>query len=560
VNLRKAPPAEWLVLAAFGALVATGFGWGLPNADTWCADSISPRSCGLGAIAESYWWGHYHTYPPLQMALLTVLSAPWMGLALLRIGAHREALGVELSRPLYMTAIEISSRLLTAAMALGLLWNTMRLWSRLGGRRVGIGAGVVLLGNATLVYYAHTGNLEIAYLFWISLALLEIDRVAAGEPRLTRALLASTCAALTKDQAAAALALPIVVYLVVLPMRTAASPRTHLVRLARAAAWSVALYAIVSGALVNERGFARRVAFLLGPASRPWAGYPATLAGRMALAHDLARALPHFTSWPLALLVATGVAAAAATGDGRARRLLPLACAVSFTLGFNLAALRTEDRFELPQSMTLLPYAAFAVDRAWQWSEGTSAGVRRLCRGAVVATAAAGAALAAVSVASLLGTLLTDPRYSAEKYLETVPAGAHVEVYGTTRFLPRVPDRLEVVRPGIDALAEREPTSIWREVVDPAMDPRPRAPDLIVLSTELSRDPIPPLVQLPPGYPPLAPYRDRASRELFRRLEDGSLGFVRVFRATCSLPWPLRCHEVHGSTGGEVWIYGRRPS
>ena len=52
--------------------------------------------------------------------------------------------------------------------------------------------------NATLVYYAHTGNLEVPYLFWTSFALVEMDRVLAGEPRERAALLLSVAAVLVE--------------------------------------------------------------------------------------------------------------------------------------------------------------------------------------------------------------------------------------------------------------------------------------------------------------------------------------------------------------------------
>src|SRR5271154_5904052 len=78
------PETLVLLVAAIG--IAVGSGWGLPGSDSWAADSISPRSCGLGAIVETYAPGHFHTYPPLHMALLSVLSVPWMALAAMRVG------------------------------------------------------------------------------------------------------------------------------------------------------------------------------------------------------------------------------------------------------------------------------------------------------------------------------------------------------------------------------------------------------------------------------------------------------------------------------------------
>lgn len=552
--MSKPSRPELIVLATFGLFAAVGLTWGLPGPDTWCVDSMSPRSCGLGAIAETYRPGHFHTYPPLHMAILTLVSLPWIGLAASRVGTSLDLLRAELLHPLYMTGIEGSARLIAAAMATGVVWNTMRLWKRLAGPFAGIGAGVVAASNATLVYYAHTGNVDVPYLFWTSWALVEIDRVAAGEPREGQALLLATCAVLTKDQAAALLAIPLGIYVLAVPWLERRAPifRRDLVR---GALGSAAVYAIVSGAVFNPTGFKRRLAFLFGPASRTWEEYPRTAWGRAELAWDALRSLPHFSSWPVAALAVIGVGLAMRPSAERARRLLPLSAAGSFTLLFNLGALRTEDRFLLPQSLLLLPYAALAFERA---ATATRARNPRGARGPATLLAAAGAlalAPAVLGVASLDATLLVDPRYAAEKFLATFPAGTRIEVLGSIKFLPRLPSRLVAVRPGVEPLADRQETSGVLELVDARMDPRPRSPELIVLATELSKVTMTEPPTRPSGFG-LSTYQDATTRTLLGHLADGSLGYVRVLRAACHLPWPLACRSVHGSTGGEVWIYG----
>jgi hypothetical protein len=542
---------ELTLLAAFAVAIAVGFTWGLPGSNTWAVDSISPRSCGLGAIVETYWPDHFHTYPPLHTALLTLLSLPWLGLAALRVGVGREVLGAELIKPLYMTGIEVSARAVAAVMASGILWNTIRGWSRLQGRAAGFGAGVVVATNATLVYYAHTGNLEVPYLFWTSWALVEMDRVLCGEPRERQVLLLSAAAVLSKDQSAAALLLPLVVALVIAPWAARReSPFRR--RLVVNAAGVALLYGVVSGALVNPHGFRRRVAFLLGPASQTWAGYPRGPHGALLLARDAVQAIPHFTSWPIAVLAVLGLVVAGVTTRGldRVRVLLPLLAVLSFTWLFTLGARRSEDRFLLPQTVFGLPYAAVVIARAWD--------ARPRARPWLAALAAACVLPALIGVASMDGTLLVDSRYEAERFLQKLPPGTHVEILGTTNFLPRLPPALDVVRPGTDAIADRQGIPGVTELLDPEMDPRPRAPDYIVLATALSLE----LVTEPP--PPLAlrpfgstAYHDDISHRLFRGLFDGSLGYTRSFAARCNLPWPLECRFVHDATGRESWIYAR---
>lgn len=542
-------PATWVLVAAFVPL-AVGITWGLPGTDSWSADSISPRSCGLGAIVETFWPGHFHTYPPLHMAILTVLSLPWMVAAALRVGLTPSALEGELVKPLYMTGIELSARAVAVAMTLGLIWTTMKLWTRLDGRRTGLLAGVLTATNATLVYYGHTGNLEVPYLFWATCALVELDRIACGEKREGRALVFVVAAVLTKDQAFGALLLPAVACLFVIPrlFHGRAPQRREMIRATLLAA---GLYAVGSGALVNPSGFRRRLAFLTGPASQSWAAYPPGLRGLDTWIGDVFRELHDFTSWPVALAASAGIAIAtfAMKGERRARMLVPVSAAVSFTVLFTLAVRRSEHRFLLPQSVFLAPYAGLAFDRAW------GAWPRLRCAFALAGAAALGPAV--VGVISLDATLIRDPRYEAERFLAALPAGTAVEVYGGPIFLPRVPRGLVSTRPGVEPLSDRQAIAGVTDIIDPFMDPRARRPAAIVLATELSN-----VQSTRPtrgtGAYALAQYTDDRSHALFRGLLDGTLGYDRTFSGRCRLPWPLRCLRVHSSTAGEVWIYGPR--
>jgi hypothetical protein len=543
---RLCDPAVVLQIA-LGVAIAVGFSWGLPGSDSWMADAISPRSCGLGAIAETYLPGHYHKYPPLHMALLTLLSLPWMGLAASRVGTGIGALGAELIKPLYMTGIEVSARLVAAAMAIATLRFTMDHWGRLGGARARIAAGAVLATNAIFVLYAHTGNTDVPYLFWLTWAMLELDRVACGEPREMRALLLATAAVLTKDQAAAALILPLPTYLVIVPwLSRKASPTRPAV--VKAALVSIGLYAVVSGAAVNPVGFRHRIAHLFGPASQGWTEYPPGFAGALAMTRDALLRVTDFTSWPIVLAALLGVAAAVGRGPGlnRARRLLPLMASASFAYFFTLPVRQSEHRYFLAETIFFLPYAGLAFDAACErWPRA---------RGSIAIGGLASLAPAVLGVASMDATLLADPRYEAERFLAGLAAGTHVEVYGGPIFMPRIPAQLVTVRPGIEPIEERQAIPGVTDVVDPKMDPRPRAPEVIVLATELSTEPaFAPTTWTTP--PETMQYRDPVSRALLRGLADGSLGYSRRLRETCSLPFPLECRRIHHSTGGEVWIY-----
>ena len=541
-----------LVLVPLALAIFVGSWWGLPGTDTWVADSVSPRTCGLGAIVETYWPGHYHNYPPLHTAILTVFSLPWILTALAKVGANQDALNAELVKPFYMTPIEVSARLVAAAMALATVWNAKRLWTRLLSPRAGILAALTVATNATFVFYAHLGNLEAPYLFWLAWALVEIDRVAAGEAREKQVLLLAVAAALTKDQAAAALLLPLPIYVALVPKFFEKRPvfrRNSLV----AVGIAIALFAVGSGAAINPSGFHKRLDYMFGPASKPWAEVPPGFAGSLMLVRDAILATPKFVGWPIAVAAVLGLVLVVGTQRGleRARLLLPAVAALSFWIFFNTGARRTEDRFLLPASLFLAPYAAVAFEWAFERREAQRPRIAALFTVCLVPSALA----VVVMDASMLG----DARYAAEKYLATLPVGTHVEIYGSAQFLPRLSPDLKVVRPGIEPLGDRRLIPNVTEVIDPNLDPRPRDPDVIVLATELST----PEMTTPisgPAPPAWMSYRDSKSHDFFRGLSDGSLGYVRTFTATCTVPWSGECRAIHHSTGGEVWIFTRAGS
>jgi hypothetical protein len=544
----------WPVLVAV-LFALVGITWGLPGSDTWAEDAMSPRTCGLFGIAETYTPGHFHAYPPLHVALLTLTSLPWEIATIARVGLDRAALERALIEPRVMTPVELCARLVAVAMLAGIVWNTVRLFERLGGRRVGIVAGLVVATDSALLYYAHTGALEVPYLFWSSWALVEIDRVLAGESREPQVMIAVTCAVLTKDQAAGLFLLTLPACLAVRPALLR-SKRTWL-----SLGGALVAYALVAGAVTNPSGFAKRIALLLGPMATDWTPYPRTLAGYGAMARDAFFAVPLQSSWLIAVASGIGIAVAAGAlpsppapspkGEGeeaalRTRRMMPLLAAASYTLCFLLGARRTEDRFLLPLAILVFPYAAFALET---WLSRA--------RSAVLPYAAFALALvpAVLAVASLDATLLADPRYAAERFLASLPAGTRIEVYGGSHFIPRIPAQLDAVRVSLDDPAERSHTY---RVADVQGDPNAidlRHPGYVVLGAEHSH-------LFPPGYAPTARYgtvefTDPATFRFFYSLTENQLDYAPVLKARCELPWPLSCRDIHGSTGHPIWIYRR---
>src|SRR6185312_10859595 len=179
-----------------------------------------------------------------------------------------------------------------------------------------------------------------------------------------------------------------------------------------------------------------------------------------------------------------GVVLAVTQREDRARRLLPFVAAASFFYFFTMKVRQTEHRHYLPATIFFYPYAALAFDAAWSACSRAANAAR--ARRVVGVAAGVSIVLALFGVAVVDATLLADPRYEAERFLEALPAGTHVEIYGGPIFMPRIPGQLVAVRPGVEPVGDRQAIPGVTDIVDPEMDPRGRAPEYIVLSTELS--------------------------------------------------------------------------
>jgi hypothetical protein len=444
---------RWLYLAS-AALFLFGINWGLPGNESWAPDAVSPRAVGLLAIAETFQTGHFHIYPPAQMALLTLLTAPITLNTLFTVGidkalTHPEAFEAVQTGRWAMTSIEIVARLVSTLMALGLVRNVAILFGgNLEGRHLrNLRSPMVIvmcISIAPLSYYAKVGNLDVPALFWASAALVSLRL-----ERLKRFAACAVMAALTKDQAVGLLCLPLSFYVVVCLRRHGFAFWRGRLRDGQAVATvllSVLGYGLLSGAIVNPSGFRTRIQLLLGPASQSWSPYAHTGAGTRALLLDIARNLGSSSSFGLMLIASVSgalvvsnvlprslrVPAARLSAKGRLRLALPLLAAGSFFLLFTLGARRTEARFLLPIAVFLFPYASYSLVDARLSLRQHAFGLRGMALGVMTLPGL----LLAISVGA---SMVSDARYAMEKELARLPAGATLTAIGGPKFLPRFP-------------------------------------------------------------------------------------------------------------------------
>lgn len=481
-----------IVLVLATALHGVGLFWGLPASDAWDNDGIAPRDI-LPGLAATFTPGDFYTYPPFHLALLAVLTLPVTIVAVARAPSTSvSAVVKEILAPGYMTAFTATARVVSLLMSLGLAIAIAKLaeeifaeeGERERGERVGVLAAAIVSAGICVTYYAHMSNLDIPALFWGSIsALMLVRAIRRREVRLIRrAALFAVLAVSSKDQAYAlfVVSAPLLLggWLLADDDWVRANRRVVLREVGIALALSAALLLLVDGAITNPSGFRARLAFLRGPASQDFSGYAKDVEGRFALLVDLGRRLTIHYPPVFGLLIVGGLVLCLvqASRGTMLLRLAPLIFALSFTIGFNMAARRTDDRFTLPQAVFAAIYAAYAIE--WMWSRFASGGLmvvlRLACAGVLV--------LEAWEAMRVDLTLLFEPRLRTEAFLAAnvrVPDDT-IEVHGLNVYLPRFPAGARVVRVGQNR--RRGPLPGVDEVEAPLMDIERRRPRWVVIS------------------------------------------------------------------------------
>lgn len=552
-------PIFWVLLVAMGLRLA-GLFWGLPSADGWDDDGFAPRNF-LTALALTWKPGAYFTYPPLQALLLALPALPVAGWAL----AHAPSLSqhdviTTITQPVYMTYFSVLGRLVSLLMSLGIIWCVGEMARVVAGARAGLLAAIAVTLNFGLTYYGQVSNLDVPYLFWASLALLWCMRaVTEQEPRrFWLAALFAAASVATKDQAYALflLSLPLFLLLWFVTDRWARAHAGHIALiLLPAALASLFLLLLLDGAITNPSGFLHRVTFLTGPASQDYAEYLHGPSGWLSLLGDMGTYYAQGSGVAAMVLAVLGIVAHVRQSRGGARiaGLLPLLAIMSFTVCFNFAALRSDDRFLLPQSVLACVYIGIAAEllafSARRWMQFAGRGVLLL-----VALTALHQAIA------INAAMLFDPRYDAERWMAAhVKPGDVIETYGQNCFLPRFPQGARVIRVGQTSLKLRNPLPGVTELRQPFIAERHAR--FIVLSVAWARRYLRPAVTLSGGhiYSRLQQqdFSNTDGRLYFQFLVNGSSDYRLAYAARPSSLWPIV--HIHDSLDEPVWIFERAP-
>jgi 4-amino-4-deoxy-L-arabinose transferase-like glycosyltransferase len=491
-----------LVLAAALFLGAWGLRWGLPGEYGWAPDELLPQDVDA-AVSQRFAHGWHSKYPPLHFALLAVAALPARAAGQV---LHRDAAWIHDAR---LTA----GRLLSLALAVGVLIVVARCGREIGDPLAGVMAAALLAVSVPFVYYAKTANLDVPYLFWFALSLLFFLRSLrrAWTRDFVLFALAAAAAVATKDQAFGlyVLAVPLLVLEVCLRRRGEGLRALADRRIAALLAVGAAAYLLLAGVAVNPSGWLAHVHLIVGPASSSFRMFDRGWAGHLELVWQAARHLLFVLGWPALLACLAGLTMAARERTRLRALLLTLVPVVSYVLFFLGVVLYVYDRFLLPVALVLALFGGVALAAAMR----ARAPWWRVVAAAVLAFGAARAA----SIDILLDH---DSRYAVEDWLRReVGPSALVAAVGPLEYLPR-----------LDGLR-------WRRLGPAASRLVQVAPDVVVVNADYAR----------------RAEEGSGERAFHAALDDGSLGYRVALRHRASPRVLLDMHALRSEGRDRIW-------
>jgi hypothetical protein len=451
--------------------------WGLPNGNSsWAADALGPLT--VFSIARrsvvpfnSGWF--YFKYSLGYPLTLLASFVPYLSILMLsgRLRHPVPTYPYGFANPeaaLYM--LTLSGRVLSVAMVVAVVALTYGIGRRLLGRPAALLAAWLVATAYPVIYYAHTTNLDAAYLFWLTLALWATVVATENDRRWPYVTLgiAAAMAMATKEQGFALLSvLPLII---VVHGQCQLPAQGGPLRRWWAAAWNgrtrvglvaaVITIAIADNAITNPRGFVNRFLNLTG---HQLPGVTARLtplefslfkgsAKEWQYISQLGHALDSTFGLPLFLVVVAGVIY---VGWRRTRAALYLLLPAA---AYYFVSLRTHDLITLRYTLPLVVIGS-------------------LCAGAVaLAVHAVTPRLASVVIVGLcalsfaraveLDLLLQhDSRYQVERWLKSHATAANtIETYQKAVYLPRLSgfDHREVPleQRTLDGIEQRRPDFI----------------------------------------------------------------------------------------------------
>jgi 4-amino-4-deoxy-L-arabinose transferase-like glycosyltransferase len=406
-----------------------------------------------------------HKYPAFHFMVLSTVYAPFFAYLVVSgqfsLAHISETWPYGLSDPIFaLTTFTLIARLLSAAMGTTIVALIYLITRRLFDGAAALFAALIVALSFPFIYYSHTSNVDIPYLFWFALGFFFYSKLL-GQSRSRDYVFFGMSMALsvaTKDQAYALLPfLPLVLLWCRVQEQREGGPSSRQIKecvtslpwhqFGLAGVAFVGTYVVAANVMNNWQGYLQHVQLITGPASAPAQQFHPTLAGHIELLSSTISQLAWSLNIPLFVVCTVGLL----LGLVRFRKvtLALLAPVLSYYLFFVAVILYVYPRFVLPFVLVFAIFGGHLLRDLW-YVPGRLSWVTR----SVVALLLLYSFLYGASVNWLLQE---DPRYQAENWLaRNIPQTTILEAYGPAQYLPRFSGGLSVRRFPLRGYVEEE--------------------------------------------------------------------------------------------------------
>jgi hypothetical protein len=176
---RENRPLLAILIIAF-AIYITGLNWGLPQAanaasvNPWALDTVAP----VAPLNEAYHkftrsGNEWVTYPLFHYIVIDTFYTPYLAFQYLTGNFENPSssfpYGIKDPKS-FLQDLTIIARLISLAMAIGIIIIFFKITRELFSRETALWTALFVMLIAPISYYAKTSNLDVPYLFWVSLS------------------------------------------------------------------------------------------------------------------------------------------------------------------------------------------------------------------------------------------------------------------------------------------------------------------------------------------------------------------------------------------------------
>ena len=431
------PSAVLAWLACVAVIYGVGIGWGWPGPG-WVPNELSVTELfnGVGDRFSGGWWSWYG---PVHFYLLTLVSLPLYLWQSLDGDAFYQHLGFDLVLLIFRVvsvAMAVGGVLMIYICGLSVSRRSPLVSSQQFDWPAFVAAAVASL-SMPMVFYAKAANMDMPYLFWFSVSLASLARIAAHDSKRDYVLfaVAGMLAVGTKDQAYGLYGLPALGVAVHAyrrePGRTIGAKLSAFVRdrwVLGALAAGLGTFALTQNLAANWAGFLTHFRYIQTGGIDGFRMFDLNANGLWQLWRASWMLIRVSVGWPAFVLILAGLALSLRPWHGRLWwLLLP---AISYFVTYAVVVRYTYDRFLLPVLLMLALAAGVAAAAVEAFARG--ARWTRLVTGSILVYSLT--YVLAVDVA-----MTSDSRYRAERWLRAnVAPGSRIGLVGGPEYMPRI--------------------------------------------------------------------------------------------------------------------------